>query len=163
MIGEPGLREENEDTTISGVEGMPERVAVCDYWCRFFCGRLHRFALTSRSHVGIILGEAWKSGGDNLQPSDFYLGIQIFLAVAAAIVVVGGFMRWANQQLEQRIVKEIKDSTYQIQPGTNGGASLSDLHSKIDCLLRDVSMLKSSVLRLENEVRTLEDDVEELR
>jgi hypothetical protein len=98
-----------------------------------------------------------------LQPTDFYLGIQIFLAVAAAIVVVGGFMRWANQQLERRIVKEIKESTHQIQPGTNGGASLSDLHSKIDCLLRDVSMLKSSVLRLENEVRTLEDDVEELR
>ena len=98
-----------------------------------------------------------------MQPTDFYLGIQIFLAVAAAIVVVGGFMRWANQQLERRIVKEIKESTHQIQPGTNGGASLSDLHSKIDCLLRDVSMLKSSVLRLENEVRTLEDDVEELR
>jgi hypothetical protein len=98
-----------------------------------------------------------------LQPTDFYLGIQIFLAVAAAIVVVGGFMRWANQQLERRIVKEIKDSTHQIQPGTNGGASLSDLHSKIDCLLKDVGMLKSSVLRLENEVRSLEDDVEELR
>ena len=98
-----------------------------------------------------------------MQPTDFYLGIQIFLAVAAAIVVVGGFMRWANQQLERRIVKEIKDSTHQIQPGTNGGASLSDLHSKIDCLLKDVGMLKSSVLRLENEVRILEDDVEELR
>ncbi len=98
-----------------------------------------------------------------MQPTDFYLGIQIFLAVAAAIVVVGGFMRWANQQLERRIVKEIKDSTHQIQPGTNGGASLSDLHSKIDCLLKDVGMLKSSVLRLENEVRSLEDDVEELR
>jgi hypothetical protein len=98
-----------------------------------------------------------------LQPNDLYLGIQIFLGVAAAIVVVGGFMRWADRKLEGRIVKEIKDSTYQIQPGTNGGASLSDLHSKIDCLLKDVGMLKSAVLRLENEVASLEDDVEELR
>jgi hypothetical protein len=98
-----------------------------------------------------------------LQPSDFYLGVQIFLAVAAAIVVVGGFMRWADGKLEARIVKEIKDSTYQIQPGTNGGASLSDLHAKIDSLLRDVSLLKTAVLRLEGEVRSLEGDVDELR
>ena len=98
-----------------------------------------------------------------MQPTDFYLGIQIFLGVAAAIVIIGGFMRWADRKLEGRIVKEIKESTYQIQPGTNGGASLTDLHSKIDCLLRDVGMLKSAVLRLENEVASLEDDVEELR
>jgi hypothetical protein len=98
-----------------------------------------------------------------LQPTDFYFGLQIFLAIAAAVVVVGGFMRWADGKLEGRIVKEIKDSTYQIQPGTNGGASLSDLHTKIDRLITDVDQLKTSVLRLENSVHTLEEDVEDLR
>jgi hypothetical protein len=98
-----------------------------------------------------------------MQAVEFYLVLQIFLAVAAAIVVIGGFMRWADGKLESRIVKEIKDSTHQIQPGTNGGASLSDLHKKIDGLIRDVGVLKTSVLRLEGEVRTLEEDVEELR
>jgi predicted nuclease with TOPRIM domain len=98
-----------------------------------------------------------------LQPQDFYFMIQIFLGVSAAIVVIGGFMRWADGKLEARIIKEIRESTYQIQPNTNGGASLKDLHTKIDQLMKDVSLLKSSVLRLEGEVRLLEEDVEELR
>jgi len=98
-----------------------------------------------------------------LQPSEFYLFIQIFLGVSAAIVVVGGFMRWADRKLEARIVKEIRESTYQIQPHTNGGSSLRDLHKKIDALMKDVGLLKTSVLRLEGEIRTLEEDVEELR
>lgn len=98
-----------------------------------------------------------------MQVSEFYLFIQIFLGVSAAIVVVGGFVRWADNKLEARIVKEIQDSTKQIQPDTNGGQSLRDLHRKIDSLIRDVGLLKSAVLRLEGEVRTLEDDVEGLR
>jgi hypothetical protein len=98
-----------------------------------------------------------------LQPQDFYLMLQIFLGVSAAIVVIGGFMRWADGKLEARIIKEIRESTHQIQPGTNGGASLTDLHKKIDCLIRDVNVLKTSVLRLEGEVRLLEEDVDDLR
>lgn len=98
-----------------------------------------------------------------MQPQDFYLLLQIFLGVSAAIVVIGGFMRWADRKLESRIVKEIRESTYQIQPNTNGGASLTDLHKKVDALMRDVNVLKTSVLRLEGEVRLLEEDVEDLR
>jgi hypothetical protein len=98
-----------------------------------------------------------------LQPQDFYFMVQLFLAVAAAIVVVVGFLRWADNKLESRIVKEIRESTHQIQPGTNGGASLTDLHKKVDGLVKDVGLLKTSVLRLEGEVRLLEEDVEDLR
>lgn len=98
-----------------------------------------------------------------MQPQDFYLMVQIFLGVAAAIVVVTTFIRWADKKLENRIIKEIKDSTEQIQPSTNGGQSLRDLHKKIDSLMRDVGLLKTSVLRLEGEVRVLEEDVEDLR
>jgi hypothetical protein len=98
-----------------------------------------------------------------LQPQDFYLMLQIFLGVSAAIVVIGGFMRWADNKLEARIIKEIRESTYQIQPDTNGGGSLKDLHTKVDCLIRDVNVLKTSVLRLEGEVRLLEEDVDDLR
>jgi hypothetical protein len=89
--------------------------------------------------------------------------VQIFLAVSASIVVVTGFLRWANKKLEVRIVKEIKDSTYQIQPRTNGGFSLTDLHIKMDGVVKDISVLKSAVLRLESDVALLEEDVEELK
>jgi hypothetical protein len=118
--------------------------------------------LTGR-HVGIIEDLERNVMEDGLELSSFYLFIQIFLGVSAAIVIIGGFMRWADRQLEARIVKEIKDSTYQIQPNTNGGASLSDLHKKIDGLITDVAILKSSILRLEGELRSLEEDVEDLR
>lgn len=98
-----------------------------------------------------------------MQPQSFYLILQIFLAVSASIVVVMGFFRWANKRLELRIVKEIKDSTYQIQPRTNGGFSLTDLHIKMDGVVKDISVLKSAVLRLESDVALLEEDVEDLK
>lgn len=98
-----------------------------------------------------------------MQPQEFYLILQIFLGVSATIVVMTGFFRWANRTLESRIVKEIKDSTYQIQPDSNGGKSLNDLHKKIDFLMTDVSHLKTSMLRLETEVAMLEEDVEDMK
>lgn len=98
-----------------------------------------------------------------MQPSDFYLFLQIFLAVCAAIVTVGGAMRWADRKLEKRIVAKIETSTYQIQPSTNGGKSLSDLHNKIDTLIADVAILKNAVLRLEDEVQALEEDMEDIK
>ena len=58
---------------------------------------------------------------------------------------------------------KIKDATYQIQPGTNGGKSLSDLHKKIDTLTCDVDLIKSAVLQLEDDMEQLEHDVEDLK
>ena len=89
--------------------------------------------------------------------------LQIFLGVCAAIVVMSGFFRWANRTLEARIIKEIQESTYQIQPSSNGGHSLSDLHSKVDSLMRDTGVLKTSMLRMETKVAFLEEDVEDLK
>lgn len=98
-----------------------------------------------------------------MQLSDFHLGIQVFLGASAAIVVIGGFLRWADGKLERKIVKEIREATYQIQPNTNNGASLRDLHKKMDHLMKDVSVLKSSFVRLEGDVRELEEDFDDLR
>lgn len=98
-----------------------------------------------------------------MKPQDFALMLQIFLGVCAAIVVMSGFFRWANRTLEARIIKEIQESTYQIQPNSNGGKSLNDLHSKVDLLMRDTGLLKTSMLRLETKVAVLEEDVEGLK
>jgi len=62
-------------------------------------------------------------------------------------ILLGSLGWWINQK--------IKEATYQIQPSTNGGKSLSDLHSKIDSLADDVRMLKRSVVNLEDEMEDL--------
>jgi hypothetical protein len=72
-------------------------------------------------------------------------------------------LRWFDRKLESRIVKEIRDATYQIQPSTNGGSSLSDLHKKIDRICEDLNILKIAVVQLENDVSHLEEDVEGLQ
>jgi hypothetical protein len=70
-------------------------------------------------------------------------------------ILLGALGWWINVK--------IKQATYQIQPKTNGGFSLSDLHGKIDNLVVDVAILKNAVLELEDDVDKLENDVEELR
>lgn len=88
--------------------------------------------------------------------------LDMILATAAVIVLVVGIHRWANRKLEQRIIQTIKDATYQIQPNTNGGKSLSDLHMKVDGICQDISLLKTAVVQLENDVSHIEEDLEEL-
>ena len=62
-------------------------------------------------------------------------------------VLLGSLGWWINQK--------IKEATYQIQPNTNGGKSLSDLHKKVDSVIDDVRMLKKSVVHLEDEMEDL--------
>jgi hypothetical protein len=88
--------------------------------------------------------------------------LDMILATGAVIVLIIGIHRWANKKLEQRIVQTIKDATYQIQPSTNGGKSLSDLHLKVDSICQDISLLKTAVVQLENDVSHIEEDLEEL-
>ena len=89
--------------------------------------------------------------------------LDLALAIGAVVVLVGGLFRWLNRSLEKRIVAEIKDATYQIQPNANGGRSLSDLHKKFDGLTQDVEIIKAAVIQLEDDVEQLEQDVEELK
>jgi len=70
-------------------------------------------------------------------------------------ILLGALGWWINTK--------IKAATYQIQPKTNGGFSLSDLHKKIDALVVDVTILKNAVLELEDDVDKLEHDMEVLK
>jgi len=70
-------------------------------------------------------------------------------------ILLGALGWWINTK--------IKAATYQIQPKTNGGFSLSDLHKKIDSLVVDVTILKNAVLELEDDVDKLEHDMEVLK
>lgn len=96
--------------------------------------------------------------------------IDLFLAMAAAVVVVATFIRWSSKkrdehvaqearEFEERVLDAIEKSTKQIRTDGNGGQSLNDLHLKVDgllenqqSLLKDVELLKSAVLQLEDDM-----------
>jgi hypothetical protein len=63
-------------------------------------------------------------------------------------ILLGALGWWINAK--------IKAATYQIQPSTNGGKSLSDLHRKVDTLVVDVALLKSAVLQIESDIEELQ-------
>ena len=71
--------------------------------------------------------------------------------VLTCLTIVGVLLAslgwWINQK--------IKEATYQIQPGSNGGKSLTDLHHKVDSVIDEVKMLKRSVINLEDEMEDL--------
>ena len=90
-----------------------------------------------------------------MSPADVSVYINLFLGGAAVITVVVGFLRWANRKLEARIVEEIKQATLEIQPGANG-RSLNELHNKVDRLMTEMTVLKSAVLTLEEEVEAMQ-------
>jgi hypothetical protein len=54
------------------------------------------------------------------------------------------------------IKQKIREYTYQIQPESNGGKSLADVHKKLDALVTDVNLLKRAVIQIE-------DDIEDMR
>jgi len=72
----------------------------------------------------------------------------ILTCLTIAGILLGGLGWWINQK--------IKEATYQIQPNSNGGKSLADLHNKFDAMAYDVKLLKKAVVQLE-------DDMEDMR
>jgi outer membrane murein-binding lipoprotein Lpp len=72
----------------------------------------------------------------------------ILTCLTIAGILLGGLGWWINQK--------IKEATYQIQPNSNGGKSLADLHNKFDVMADDVKLLKKAVVQLE-------DDMEDMR
>lgn len=88
-------------------------------------------------------------------PVSIQMWFNLFLAFAASVTVIVGLLRWLNRKFEQRIISEIREATYQIQPTANGGRSLADLHKKVDGLRDDVDLLKKAVIQLEEDVEEL--------
>lgn len=71
------------------------------------------------------------------------------VAVAGALVAIG---RW---MIVKPLVRLIDERTRQIQPDTNGGRSLSDLHAKIDVLGVRLSRVERELLRIDEELEDL--------
>lgn len=75
--------------------------------------------------------------------------VGFLVAVAGALVAIG---RW---MIVKPLVRLIDERTRQIQPDTNGGRSLSDLHAKIDVLGVRLSRVERELLRIDEELEDL--------
>ncbi len=83
-------------------------------------------------------------------------------AVVTTFAIVAGVYaasRYLNRKLETKILSEVKDATREIQPNTNGGKSLADLHKKVDDLGEEVRVMRAAVVQLEDEVDQLEEEL----
>lgn len=67
--------------------------------------------------------------GDN--PTTAEIIIELLTIVTMTTAIVAGVVKFALRSID----KKIKEATRQIQPGTNGGSSLTDLHDKLDSLI----------------------------
>lgn len=75
--------------------------------------------------------------------------VGFLVAVAGALVAIG---RW---MIVKPLVRLIDERTRQIQPDTNGGRSLSDLHAKMDVLGVRLSRVERELLRIDEELEDL--------
>jgi hypothetical protein len=75
----------------------------------------------------------------DIDPQPITAWLALFLAITGVITVVATFFARAARRREaiavekrQEMIDLIKETTKPIQPTTNGGLSLSDLHAKVD-------------------------------
>ena len=72
----------------------------------------------------------------------------VLSVLTTTTILLGGLGWWINTK--------IKSATYQIQPNSNGGKSLADLHRKVDGMRVDIDLLKSAVLQIEEDIEELQ-------
>ena len=81
---------------------------------------------------------------DALDHASTYM--EFFLVMAGVVSTIYGFVRFSTKRLEEKIIEMTKP----IQPGTNGGLSLSDLHGKLDTLKSQVDVMEKRQIAGEN-------------
>lgn len=89
-------------------------------------------------------------------------GLQQWAGIAGNIVTIGGLV-WVIFRFAvlRPLDRRISDATKQIQPGANGGLSLTDVHKKADTLVEVVDRLERRIARIEERHIDLYDKVVE--
>lgn len=90
-------------------------------------------------------------------------GVATALVISASVVWIRTYRKGAERQQWELVREAIAEYTKQIQPGANGGLSLSDLHRKFDQMyerqtqiIDDVNTLKEAVVLIENDMEGIE-------
>lgn len=68
----------------------------------------------------------------DIDPQPITNWLALVIAIGTVITLVGGVIVRVNRNFEKRVTSLIMETTKPIQPGTNGGLSMTDLHNKVD-------------------------------
>jgi hypothetical protein len=80
----------------------------------------------------------------------------LILAVGGTVTLLTGVVVRVNKRFEKRVSDLITEATKQIQPASNGGLSLTDLHGKFDAMDTKVDRLErhyDAVIDMEEKAR----------
>ncbi len=68
----------------------------------------------------------------DIDPQPITNWFALILAIGGTVTLLTGVVFKINRSFEKRVSNLIKETTKPIQPLTNGGLSLTDLHNKVD-------------------------------
>jgi predicted nucleic acid-binding Zn-ribbon protein len=106
----------------------------------------------------------------DIDPTPWTDWLLLVIAVFSIVASITAFTAWVarNRRIHSAAEKKelrdfINEVTKPIQPGTNGGLSMTDLHVKIDKLQEGITTLFSSHERIKAEMSEVLSDVEGIR
>lgn len=94
----------------------------------------------------------------DIDPAPITAWFALFIAIGTTVSLITAALVWSNRRFEKRVTGLITETTKQIQPNSNGGKSLSDLHKKFDAMDEKVDRLErhyDHVLAVEEDARQL--------
>ena len=68
----------------------------------------------------------------DIDPQPITAWFALFIAIATTVSLIVAAVIRVNRNFEKRVSTLITEATKPIQPGTNGGLSMTDLHNKVD-------------------------------
>ena len=105
-------------------------------------------AVTALSSTAVAMTAVSTDAVNNVQFAGTILTI-------ISIIVTGGtwFIRRLHRKLKEEIKEIVSYSTKPIQPDTNGGLSLTDVHRKLDAAISDITTLTARQTLIANAVQ----------
>lgn len=68
----------------------------------------------------------------DIDPAPITAWFALFIAIATTVSLIVAAVIRVNRNFEKRVSTLIKETTRPIQPDSNGGLSMTDLHNKVD-------------------------------
>lgn len=69
----------------------------------------------------------------------------VLVALITIVTTLMALLRYMTKRQSEHIIRQIKEATYPISPGANGGLSLADVARRTELIANEVSSMKGKV------------------